>query len=310
MSNPTPKISPVHIRPDTRIEICIPSRGRTPNLSCMLQALRTQSFESWDLTIVDDNPDDSLRSDFTLSVMFQLLETEGHRCRVIHGRSQGLASAHDALLMATRKPLIARIDDDTLPARTDYLALLFEQFVRDSTGRLGAVGGPIPHFTGGPLEKYAIPDQTELDKYAPFEAPFTRYLPPRDATPHTVTTLYSSFLYKTDFARAAGGFPVAYGLVGEKEDTDTLTRIAFLGAPLVFHPQALLWHLKVPAGGTRSFAEFGKEQTFQDAYRQFVLRMKSLKERTFDWSAEATANLEPYRSLGALPDDARGYIEP
>ena len=276
----------------------------------MLQALRTQSFESWDLTIVDDNPDDSLRGDFTLSAMMALLEIEGHRCRVIRGPSAGVASAHNALLSATRKPLIARIDDDTLPARTDYLALLVELFVRDTTGRLGAAGGPIPHFTGGPLEKYNMPDHAELGRYAPFEAPFARFVSPPEAEPHTVTTLYSSFLYKTDFARAAGGFPVAYSLVGEKEETDTLSRIAFLGAPLVFHPHALLWHLKVPVGGTRSFAESDKENFFQEAYLRFVQRMKSLKDGTFDWHAEAAANLEPYRSLETLPDDARGYIDP
>jgi hypothetical protein len=309
MQNSPPTLPSVVLTRNERIEICIPSRGRTLNLVCLLQALRTQTFADWDLTILDDNPDDSIKSNFTLQAMTSLLEMEGHRCRIIKGEAAGLPRAQNALLAATTKNLIARIDDDTLPSRTDYLAMLMNVMLRDSTGIVGAVGGPIPHFQGGDLTDYALPSAEALDKYAPFEAPFIRYVQPQDAAPRTVTALYSTFIYKRAYLWASGGFSLSYSTVAEKEETDVLTRTQFMGAKLVFHPHALLWHIKAPSGGIRYVSEEEKDRRFQQDYANFVARMKRLKDGTFNWKEEAEANLRPFEKYTAIQDTDRGYIE-
>lgn len=309
MSNLPPRLPTVIISPNERIEICIPSRGRTLNVVCLLQALRTQTFDRWDLTILDDNPDTSLKDNFTLKAMLSLLEMEGHRCRVIKGEAQGLPRAQNALLSATKKNLIARIDDDTLPARIDYLSLLMKVLQTDSSGQISAVGGPIPHFQGGTLADYALPDAETLDRYAPFEAPFIRYVQPSEAQPRLVTALYSTFIYKRACFLKAGGFSLSYSTVAEKEETDILTRTQFLGGRLVFHPQALLWHLKAPSGGIRYISEEEKNHRFQKDYANFVDRMKRLKNGIFDWQLEAEANLKPFEKYSAIADSDSGYIE-
>ncbi len=304
-----PQLSFSSLPKNERIEICIPSRGRTLNVVCLLQALRTQTFVDWDLTILDDNPDDSLKGNFTLWAMLSLLELEGHRCRVIKGEAKGIPRAHNVLLAATKKNLIARIDDDTLPSDVDYLSLLVAEMTSERSGRVGAAGGPIPHFKGGTIEDYALPPDEALKGFAPFETPYVRFVQPREAKPIGVTALYSSFLFRRDFALAAGGYSLSYSPFAEKEETDFTVRIAFLGARLVFHPHALLWHLRAPSGGTRSVFDEERKAMFERDYQNFIDRMKRIRDGAFDWEAEASFNLSPFEKYKAVQDSDRGYIE-
>jgi GT2 family glycosyltransferase len=304
-----PPLPCVQLPIEDRIEICIPTRGRTINVVCLLQALRTQTFTDWDLTILDDNLDDSLKNNFTLWAMISLLEMEGHRCRVIKGEAMGIPRAHNVLLAATKKNLIARIDDDTLPSDVDYLTLLVNEIRFDSSGLVGAVGGPIPHFKGGTQKDYELPANDTLGEFAAFETPFVRYVQPENATPRSVTALYSSFLFKRAYALAAGGYSLSYSRSAEKEETDFTVRIAFLGGRLVFHPRALLWHLRAPSGGTRSVPESERKQLFQGDYQNFVNRVRAMRDGNFDWGQEAMVNLTPFEKYTTIEDSDNGYIE-
>ena len=304
-----PILPKVPLSPHERIEICIPSRGRTANLITLLQALRDQRFVRWDLTILDDNPDDSLETDPSLEKMVMLTEMAGHRTRIIKGASAGLIPAQNTLLAATRKNLIARIDDDTLPDGIDYLEQLVDAMLNDRTGRLGAVGGPIADVRSPSLDDHRLPPEEELDKYYPFESPHIRYVQPKDAVPRTVPSLYSSFLYKRPVAWAAGGFSMSYSPIAEKEDTDLLVRMGMLGATCLFLPRAQLWHLKAPMGGIRFLSERERAALFQQDYLNFVSRVKQLRAETFDWAAESAANLSPFQRFTALDDSTRGYID-
>ena len=306
----TPKLSPMVVSTDERIEIAIPTRGRTINLVCLLQSLRTQTFQRFDVTILDDNPDDAVLGNFTLDAMVKLLETEGHRCRIIKGESKGVVFAHNALLHATQKRLIARIDDDTLPESTDYLELLMSVFHEDETGAVAAVGGPIPHFLGGRREQYMVPEEETLGAYAPFEAPEARYLQPVSATPKRVTSLYSSFICKRDYLLAAGGYALSYSTIAEKEETDMLLRVAVLGGRLIFHPHAVLWHLRAPMGGIRHVTPHQSAAMFEADYRNFVARAQRLREGAFDWVSEREENFAPFEKYRIIKDTERGYIVP
>jgi GT2 family glycosyltransferase len=305
-----PKLSSQVISPDERVEICIPSRGRTINLVCLLQALRTQTFQNWDLTVLDDNPGDAIRSNFTLDALLKLLETEGHRCRVIKGKARGVPWAHNTLLVASKKRLIARIDDDTLPEETHYLDHLVSIFHRDHAGTVGAVGGPIPHFQGGDRAGYLLPDDGSIQQFAPFEAPEVRYLHPAGSRPKRVTALYSSFVHKRDYFIEAGGYALSYSAIAEKEETDMLLRVAFLGAALMFHPDAVLWHLRAPAGGIRHNPDENRQKMFERDYQNFVNRATRLKHGAFDWEKERQNNLAPFEKYRLINDEDRGYIDP
>jgi cellulose synthase/poly-beta-1,6-N-acetylglucosamine synthase-like glycosyltransferase len=308
--NIVPKLRPIVIPPKERIEVTIPSRGRTINLVCLLQALRTQTFQNFDLTILDDNPDDALQGNFTVDAMLKLLESEGHRCRIIKGECNGLPRVHNALLHATKKRLVARIDDDTLPEAPDYLAMLVEIFYNDEGGMVAAAGGPIPHFQGGPRTRYICPEKSSLQTYAPFEMPEGRWLQPDSAVPKPVTTLYSTFLYKRDFFLTAGGYSLSYSTIAEKEETDILLRVAYLGGRLIFHPRAVLWHLRAPMGGIRHVTDDEKQEMFQADYRNFVDRVKAIKEGRFDWEAEEGLVVEEFKKYRLIKETDRGYIIP
>lgn len=308
----TKSIQPVfeqfNVAPGERIEACVPSRGRNTNLCVLLQALRTQTFQDFDVTVLDDNPDESLRDDFTVRAMLDLLEIDGHRCRILRGPSQGLMYAQNTLLLASRKRLIARLDDDTVP-QPKTLERLMQVFFDDDKGEVAAVSGPIPAFTGGQLDDYALPPPEVLKQYAPFETPETRYVHPVDARPRRVSSLYSSFIYRRDWFLAAGGFSLSYSRIAEKEDADITLRVAYLGGALVFVPQALSWHLKAPMGGIRHLLEEERQRLFSADYQNFIERAKTIGRGEFPWDLEARTNQEPFQKWCDLDDDARGFIE-
>ncbi|MCU0661237.1 MAG: glycosyltransferase family 2 protein [Myxococcota bacterium] len=303
-----PILEPFTVAEDERIEACVPSRGRNPNLCVLLQALRTQTFQGFDVTVLDDNPDTSLRDDFTVRAMLDLLELEGHRCRILRGPCQGLMYAQNTLLMASKKRLVARLDDDTVP-QPHTLERLMKILLEDNKGDVAAVSGPIPAFVGGKLADYALPDPQSLAQYAAFETPQTRYVHPEGAAPRRMTSLYSSFIYKRAWFVTAGGFSLSYSRIAEKEDADITLRVAFLGGVLVFVPSALSWHLKAPMGGIRHLSNEERQQLFTADYLNFVERAKTLGQGEFPWERERQANLEPFQKWLELEDEARGYIE-
>ena len=266
----------------------------------LLQALRSQTAQNWDLTIVDDNDDPSLlRNSHNFNVMLNLLQMEGHRWHVIKGLCKGPHFAHNILLMGSGHELILRMDDDALPS-PDFVEKLFHRIGSDGSN-IAAVGGVFPdprqpnledcYFTKP--EVVAIADQNRL------QAVKQRYL---HKTPvvENVPVLYSSFMYRRSALLDVGGFPVVYSPIGESEETDTTFRLYHKGYTLVVDQSAVAWHLFAPSGGIRGGTQEERETWFKHDVETWRQRLRLLVEGKFDFEAEKKRNLDPFRTFEKL----------
>ena len=293
-----------------RIEIGVPTRNRIHCLLLLLQALRAQTYQLWDITIVDDGDPEPLRGDVLVQRMLWLLEQEGHRWRVIRGRRAGCHYAQNIILCSAEHDLVLRIDDDLVP-EPSFLERLLATYVELSRHRpIGAVGGsyPRPHSSRRSDHEMTPSVRAAHSQYSPFESVEQRFLDERkdQAEPRQVPALYSSYLYDREAMLRGGGFPLAYSRRGEKEDTDSSLRLVMQGLSAVFEPRAVAWHLEAPSGGSR-FSAAEMQVWLQHDVELFVKRLQALSAGSFDWEAERRANLEPYESLSEVRHSPSGF---
>ena len=292
-----------------RIEIGLPTRNRPDCIPMMLQALRTQDYVHWDLTIVDDNDPPLLRDNLVVQRMLWLLEMEGHRWRVLRGVRQGPHYAHNVTLVSAEHDWVLRIDDDLVPQPTFISTLVETTTHYEKALPVGAIGGVYPEVASGDRTGHQMSDQVRaaLPQFAPFESVEQRFLLPGEKA-RLVKALYSSFLYDRVALEAAGGFSLAFSRRGEKEETDATLRLFMRGAGVILEPKAQAWHLAAPAGGARMTSQ--EQQPFIERDNAvFEARVRDLADGSFDWDAERRANLssfERYRQYRHAPSGFYG----
>jgi len=285
---------------ESRIEIAIPTRGREQNLLMLLQALRCQTFQQWDLTIVDDNDDPALlRQSHTFNVMLNLMHMEGHLWHIIRGTRQGPHFAHNILLMSARHELVLRLDDDLVPS-PDFVAKLLSPFSKGDA-RVGAVGGVFPDPRKPHMEDCFLtsPEMRATAEQNPMQSIRQRYLH-KEPIIETTPALYSSFLYRRSALLEAGGFPTVYSPIGESEETDTTFRLYQKGYTLLVDQSAVAWHFYAPFGGIRDGGAEERALWFQQDVATWQHRLGLLRDGAFDYETEKKQNLEPFRGFEKL----------
>ncbi len=289
--------------PAERFEICVPTRGRLPNLMLLLQSLRTQTIQNWDITILDDNdPENILTNFYNFKVMLNLLHLEGHRWHVVRGFQTGFQSIHNILMTSSRHDLILRLDDDVL-LENDYIEKLY-RVMQDKSKQAAACGGVYPVPNQNQTDKYYM---TEKDlkqaKQNKFESLKQRFLH-REPKVEEVICLYSCWFYRRQAVINAGGFPTDISPLGEKEDTDTTFRLYCRGYKLFLHLGAVGWHFMTPSGGIRTEQEDEKRrQWFNHDVNKWKERLALLLDSKFDFQLEARRNLvqfEPFQEASAV----------
>jgi hypothetical protein len=82
-----------------------------------------------------------------------------------------------------------------------------------------------------------------------------------------VEHLYSTFLYRVDVAKKAGGYPLNLSIIGHREESWFSIQLKRAGYKLIVTPYAKTWHLRENSGGIRSFSDTSlwehDEQLFQ-----------------------------------------------
>jgi len=111
-----------------RVEIQILTRDRPNELYGLLISLRNQTYQDWDLAILDDASGTPLLNYHFIAVMVNRLKLEGHkvnflRSQISKGISVGRQKLVDYSLGNSDCGLFARLDDDTV-LEPDYLEKL------------------------------------------------------------------------------------------------------------------------------------------------------------------------------------------
>jgi len=273
------------------VEICVPTKDRYSHLALLLWSLTEQTFSDWDLTIIDDsdNRSDLREIPFILPIL-RRLDKENHKWRVMFGPQKGPHHSHQLSLLESRHPLIFRVDDDEILDR-EALENLVTTFYFLKQKNIGAVGPIVidPMMPDGyeflPIgyESFKM-YQGKVDEYGVnFGDHQWRRHP--DYKLQNVQHLYSSFLYSVEAAKSIGGFDLEYDKPGHREETDFTFRLWQNGYKLVVDPKALVWHLRSPSGGIRSFSESGLWENCQKRFiKKFNFKTGKNEELVIDIS--------------------------
>jgi len=246
---------------EMKIEVGIPTKDRYPNLAMLLWSLTEQSFKNFTIKIVDDseNRQDIRELSYILPIL-KRMDSEGLAWSVIFGPKRGPHHCHQLVLDETKRSYVFRVDDDSCLDKYALEKLVNTWEELESKGvKVGAVGSVIVD-PSMPIEYRFLP--VGFRSFRKFQGKVEntgwntgdqQWRMHPDTEIQAVEHLYSSFLYSVEAGRKIGGYELSYNVVGHREETDFTYRMFKSGYGTYIQPEALIWHLRNPSGGIRTY---------------------------------------------------------
>jgi hypothetical protein len=229
------------------VTACISTKDRYfSTLPLAIAGICAQTVRPKQLVIFDDGEMKDLRGVSPYIHLFPLLMSKGIQWFHLPGGRVGQVKNHQTALDQADTTFVWRLDDDNAP-EPDCLEKLLKVMEDPS---IGAVGGlvhdpksvsPRPSFITGKIE----------DIYSPFNLQWYQWT----GAPEEVDHLYSTFLYRVEAGRKAGGYSKLLSPVGHREETMFSHGIKRAGFKLLVTPDALTWHFREGTGGIRSYTD-------------------------------------------------------
>lgn len=224
------------------ITVEISTRDRYESLILTLQSIALQTCLPKCVLIYDDGQQKDLRQDYVYGNIFKMLSLKGIQWKVLFGERKGQVLNHQKAINESQTELIYRCDDDNT-LEPNVLERLYAQF-RDP--KVGAVAGVVSHPDGFlPPEATSPFIEDSLFKYS---IQFTKFDSVRE-----VQHLYSTFMFRKSAAKH--GYNLSLSKVGHREETLFSHEMFRNGWKLLVDGNAIIWHLKAPTGGIRSFKD-------------------------------------------------------
>jgi len=230
------------------IEICL-----------LLQSLLNQTYQDFDIIIIDDNSNNFLYENTTFISLLKLHQNLNHNITIIKGQQKGPSQAGQLLLENSESELILRLDDDII-LQEDCVEKLINCLNNDE--EIVAVG-PIYLLPFEAISKQMIdlnnhPDYIQWGRVYEREDKINingslqmnillnspEYIP--------VEHLHSGFLYKKSALEEIGGYFLGYSKVSHREETDISYRLLLNCGELQICTSAVAFHFHPFWGGIRT----------------------------------------------------------
>jgi GT2 family glycosyltransferase len=211
-----------------KFSVCIGS-ARPATLPAAVDGIRRQSWPDWELTVVGQGPDPTLRS------VGEAIAAQDSRIRYIHLARLGVSEARNVAVAASGGDLIAITDDDCV-AQADWLETLAGYFT--AAPEIGLVGGALiaPNATGRRL--------ADCPQYHPPEALYDPVASRRVAPPGW-SWLTANVAFRRRVFEEAGPFDEAFGpgaIFRVVTDLDYLFRLEGMGVRMRSTPKSVVVH--------------------------------------------------------------------
>jgi hypothetical protein len=233
-------------------------------LPLTIQAILSQTVPPKQLVVFDDNDQfTDPNGNAALRHLLQLSMAKGVMWYWLPGQRKGQVANHETALRTTETDYVWRSDDDNIP-EPDCLEKLLEAMGGNNVGAVGGLVldpnhvGPKPSFVSGKIE----------DIYCPMNLQWFDW----SGAAMEVDHLYSTFLYRVEAGKKAGGYSKELSVIGHREETMFTHSIKRAGYRLLVTPKAVTWHLREETGGIRSY----KDPSFWE--RDEVVFLKKLAE--------------------------------
>jgi len=239
-----------------KIEIIIQTKDRPTELFGLLQSLRTQTYQNFNVWILDDASGTPIMNYHFINCMITRLKCEGHRVGVIrNAQSKGISFARQQMvnhvLEHSDGELLLRVDDDTL-CESDYLQKLLEVINQ---------GYDIASGVTPPMVEPTMKRSTEFVK------PVINRVVLNDVGEFLVNADDCGYHYVEEEIILADHFRSSALIKREVHEVvkyeDNLTKCGFreeeffslrailAGFKIGVHTGAVNWHLNAPSGGDR-----------------------------------------------------------
>jgi GT2 family glycosyltransferase len=261
-----------------RITIHVSTRDRHSELALLLQSLRTQSYDQWDIAILDDASGTPLVSNYFVLALINRLQLEGHGVQLFRNDfSRGVCAARNKLIESdtTTNPLVCRLDDDVI-LDPDYLFNLVEAIV---IGGYDACSGVVP-----------LLSQPEHSREVSFVSPIINlhvldengdlvvnkddcgFAYNEDVTLPT-HQFRTNLLYKRSITDAGVRYPDYLTKVGFREELFFSFEAIIRGFKIGVRTGAVAHHLQCPSGGCRSLS-YAQDVALDDATARNWIKSK------------------------------------
>ena len=279
-----------------RILIDVSTKNRAGILARCLAALTTQTFQDFDVLIMDDSDSNQQVEDRPIVQEWISRLRLHHKVWLQAGSGISQAHNHNVPLYDDEfleYKWILRLDDDVVLNAT---ALYYLEALGTASIGCAAVGGLyFENEEGVPFSDRDVPSaemwdehielQGEIsDKYHPSNWPQRLYHWNRKSNKHIpyweAQALYSACLYNADAMRAAGGWPECYSPgVAHMEEIDGTFRLHRAGHKLFVIPWVTAQHLK-SSGGIRTNDDWEEKQMLD--FQVWAKRLPLILEGKFD----------------------------
>lgn len=262
-----------------RITVHVASKDRHSEVALLLQSLRTQTYQDFDVIILDDASGTPIQTSYFAVSLVNRLLLEGHAVKIVRrNHSTGVCSARNEIIKIDNyeNPLIARIDDDVVltPAYFEKLVQVIDSGYDLASG----VVPPISHpevfrdvsFVGEIINRHELDAEGNLVKNA--DDCGYRYNQEVILPTHQFRT---NCLYKREVTDVGVRYPDFLTKVGFREEGFFSFRALLKGFKIGVHTGAVAFHMQCPSGGCRS-------NTYQQDVQQDDARFKSWVKEKFE----------------------------
>jgi glycosyltransferase involved in cell wall biosynthesis/SAM-dependent methyltransferase len=241
-------------------EVC--TKDRPTTLPMTISAILNQTHKPQRLVIYNDGEPEKLEDVQPIEGLLRMALDKGINWTVYATPKQGQVACHQHAIEDAQTDVIFRVDDDEIPEPN-----CLENLLAEMTDGVGAVGGLV-HHPGGvvPLPDWVDGSLNDVTKGVNMQ--WYQF----NGGPQEASHLYSTFIFRIDAARKAGGYCRNLSPAGHREETMFSNSIHRAGYKLIVTPNAKTWHLRQPTGGIRSYSD-GSLWDHDEVIFQEYLRM-------------------------------------
>lgn len=239
-----------------RISIHVATRDRHSEFACLLTSLRMQSFQDWDLVIVDES-ETPLTNHAPSSFMLNRLRFEYHKINYMRNTMRsGVCNARNICIDNDyfNNPLILRVDDDVVLDH-DYIEKLYNVLGQGydlASGVTPSMQSPI--FTRDPIRLNGIINIIEWDKdgnIIKFGDDCGMCYQTNDSYVLNAHHFRSCALYKSKYHKENIRYENNLSNIGFREESFFSLRLRYAGCKIGVDLSARAWHFQSPSGGCR-----------------------------------------------------------
>lgn len=285
-----------------RINIHIATRDRPSELALLLESLRKQTYQDFDIFILEDCSGTPLQNYHFINCVIHRLQQEGHNVEVKrtpfnYGVSKSRQELVEWSMKENNNPLILRVDDDIL-LEADYIEKLFDTLKQG----WDLVSGITPPALSIPLSretKFVKPiiNEVQLNEKGEFirncDDCGCLYLEDEIIPTHHFR---SCALYKKEIHEAGVNYKSNLSKHGFREEEIFSFKCMMKGFKMAVRTGAVVQHLLTPGGGER----FSNSQDLINLNEEILV----------DWVKEQYKNhgnfiTEYNKKLNLVPNDRK-----